>query len=154
MPVDLTAITAGIELVTKLREWFEKFDKRAPNVVPALTLVSQLHQHIDYLRARVVELETKNLELERRSNEQEAWQARVAGLFFSKPLEEQLSMPERGNRRFFARHALIDMLLIPSNAVCTWGTVRVVNKPILSTTTNPPSKCSNVADQTGLRFSE
>lgn len=80
MPIDSTTIAAGTEILSSLRTILEKRSKKEPETVSALTLVSRLQQHIDQLRARVLELETKNLELERRYTEQETWNARTADL--------------------------------------------------------------------------
>ena len=95
-PIDFgIAVEAGKALTDLYAFIQKKFGKRGPDAIAGHALVSQLQQHVDGLRSKVVELESAHLELKRKDDAREAWKALSAGL-------ELIQSP--GGAYVYARH--------------------------------------------------
>lgn len=79
-PFDLTTVLSAGKVLTDLKAMIKKLGGQKPDVVSALTLVSKLQGQIDGLRSKVVELQTNNLELKRKNDEDEVWRTRTADI--------------------------------------------------------------------------
>lgn len=85
MPLDAsTVIDATTKGIALLQAITEALKKKTPDVPAALSMVNQLQQHIDQLRARnlelerdVLELDKKNFHLQKKVETEETWRAEL-----------------------------------------------------------------------------